>query len=147
MTTPDTPFKEFDSFEELFAQAEQRLDYHVEGAKNEFTEQIVARMEEFGLSKSELAEKMGVKRSFVTRLLSGNNNFTLETMVRIARSLDCSLRSHLEPKGFEARWVNVMKTEFAHGETCPKTANFADAQFDTFEIRSSPATRNEAVTA
>jgi len=91
------PYSSIDSFESLFEQAEKRLDYKVEGAKNEFTEKIVRRMEESGISRSELADRLGKKKPQITRLLKGNNNFTVETMVEIADALGCNYRSHLEP--------------------------------------------------
>jgi len=93
----DGPYAGFDSFEELFEQARRRLDYWVEGAKIEFTEKIVERMDTLGISRKELAEKLGKKQSHITRLLSGNNNFNIENMVQIAEALDCHFRCHLEP--------------------------------------------------
>lgn len=103
------PYSSIDSFESLFAQAEKRLDYKVEGAKNEFTEKVVHRMEEAGVTRSELADRLGKKKPQVTRLLRGGNNFTVETMVEIADALGCNYRSHLEPKDCETMWLNVAK--------------------------------------
>lgn len=103
------PYNDFDSFDSLFAQAEKRLDYKVEGAKNEFTETVVCRMEEIGISRSELADRLGKKKPQISKLLRGNNNFTVETMVEIADALGCNYRSHLEPKECEAIWLNVMR--------------------------------------
>jgi cyanate lyase len=89
----------FDSFEELFQRAEERPSYWVELAKLEFTEEMLARLKELGINKSEFAARLGAKPAFVTRLLSGRNNFTLETMVRVARALECEFRCHLRPNG------------------------------------------------
>ena len=121
--SPDSPYKDFETFGELFSQAEERLDYFVEGAKNEFTEKIVARMRDLGISKSELAERLDAERSFVTRLLSGNNNFTIETMVRIARALDCGFRSHLEPDECDTVWVDIMRSSMPNDAPGPKPSD------------------------
>jgi hypothetical protein len=43
------------------------------------------------------AVKLDVQPGLVTRLLSGQNNFELATMTKIARALDCGFRCHLEP--------------------------------------------------
>jgi transcriptional regulator with XRE-family HTH domain len=96
------PYDEFTSFEELFEQAEQRLDYHVEGAKNDFTEKLVNRMKAIGMNRTELAEKLGKEKPQITRLLCGKNNFTIKTMVKIASALDCTFTSTLEPKETKA---------------------------------------------
>jgi len=92
------PYNNIDSFESLFDQAEKRLDYKVEGAKSEFTENIVRRMKEADVTRSDLAEILGKKKPQITRLLRGDNNFTVQTMVEIADALGCNYRSHLEPK-------------------------------------------------
>jgi transcriptional regulator with XRE-family HTH domain len=53
---------------------------------------IMARMEIVKLrkskkiSQSELAKKMKVKREFVSRIESGNQNITLATLLKIARA-------------------------------------------------------------
>ena len=38
------------------------------------------------LSQSQLAQKMNVKREFISRIESGDQNITLETLFRIARA-------------------------------------------------------------
>jgi len=100
-----------DSFEEFFQHAEQDTEYWVELAKLEFTEEMLARMQEAGMKKSQLAVTLGAKPAFVTRLVSGHNNFTLETMVRVARALNCGFRSHLERAGTKTCWIDVLKDE------------------------------------
>jgi transcriptional regulator with XRE-family HTH domain len=105
------PVGHFSSFEELFQRAEQRTGYWVELAKLEFTEEMLARMKAAGLTKSQLATTLGAKPAFVTRLASGHNNFTLETMVRIALALNCEFRSHLQPAGTKTCWINVLRNE------------------------------------
>ena len=105
------PVGNFDSFEELFQRAEERSGYWVDLAKLEFTEEMLARMKERAITKSQLAHRLGAKPAFVTRLVSGHNNFTTETMVRVARALDCKFRCHLQPAGTKACWIDVLKEE------------------------------------
>lgn len=107
------PYNDFDSFNELFEQAEQRLDYKIEGAKLEFTETIVRRMEETEVTRSELAERMGKLKPQVSKLLRGDNNFTVATMVEIADALGCNYRCHLEPKDCDAVFWNVTRKKLA----------------------------------
>lgn len=103
------PIGAFESFEQLFQRAEERPGYWVELGKLEFTEEVLARMKERGISKSQLAARLAAKPAFVTRLVSGHNNFTLETMVRLARALDCEFRCHLQPAGTKARWIDILQ--------------------------------------
>jgi transcriptional regulator with XRE-family HTH domain len=104
-------YRNFDSFEEFFEQAEKRDGYWLERSKLEFTEEVLARMKETGITRTELAARLKSQPGMVTRLLSGRNNFELATMVRMARALDCALRTHLEPVGTKACWINVLNEE------------------------------------
>jgi transcriptional regulator with XRE-family HTH domain len=107
----EQPYGTFDSFERFFEQTEQRPGYWVELAKLDFTREALDRMKQLGITKSQLAVKLEVQPALVTRLLSGRNNFELATMVRIARALDCEFRSHLQPKGTQAMWIDVLREE------------------------------------
>lgn len=78
-------------FEEFFARAAKQLSYFVEKPILEFTESMTSRMAELKITNSELAEKLGCKPSYVTKVLRGSTNFTLESMVKIGLALDCEL--------------------------------------------------------
>jgi len=104
-------FEAFDSFEQFFDQAEERSDYWAERAKLEFTREVLSKMEQAGVSKSELASRLGVQPGMVTRLLSGKNNFELLTMVRLALALKCRYRSHLHPLEVSTMWIDVLSEE------------------------------------
>jgi transcriptional regulator with XRE-family HTH domain len=107
----DKAFEAFDSFEEFFRQAEQRPGFWVERAKLEFTEEILARMKQIGLNRTQFAAKLDAQPALVTRLLNGRNNFELATMVRVARALDCDFRCHLQPMGTRTCWIDVLHEE------------------------------------
>jgi hypothetical protein len=99
------------SFEGFFETAEGSDEFWVESAKLEFTEEMLGRMKEMEITKTALAERLQVQPSIVTRLVSGHNNFTLRTMVKIARRLDSRLCFHLEPEGTKACWINFLAAE------------------------------------
>ncbi len=107
----EQPYGSFDSFERFFEETEQRPGYWVELAKLDFTREVLDRMKQLGVTKGQLAVKLDAQPALVTRLLSGKNNFELATMVRIARALDCEFRSHLQPKGTQAMWIDVLHEE------------------------------------
>jgi transcriptional regulator with XRE-family HTH domain len=76
------------TFSELFQEAGQHEDYWVAGAIVEFTEDLVREMERQGVTRTELARRLGATPAYVTKILRGKVNFTLATMVRLARALD-----------------------------------------------------------
>src|SRR5574344_1087969 len=92
-------------FADFFKWAEQQDEYWVEGAKIEFAEQMLAQMEAQNISRTDLATRLGTSSAYVTKILRGSTNFTLESMVSIARALNCELCTHLKAKGKMAALV------------------------------------------
>ncbi len=101
----------------------------------DFTEEIVARMEQLGVSKSDLANRLGKTPQFVTKLLRGSNNFTLETMVKVARQLKSEVRVHLQPEGTMSEWIDVLKKEPPQPDSSP----FVDWKSATFKLVEFPS--------
>lgn len=68
------------------------LNREVEERVNRYAQKIAcsvrSRMDELNMSSAELAERMRVKPSYVSRLLSGSQNITLKTLVKIGIALD-----------------------------------------------------------
>ena len=87
------------SFAELFDDAERHEDYHVAGAILAFNEEIVREMERKGVTRTELARRLGATPAYVTKILRGRVDFTLATMVRLARALDTELVVQLNAGG------------------------------------------------
>jgi transcriptional regulator with XRE-family HTH domain len=83
------------SFSELFERAEEHEDYWLAGAILEFTEAIVREMERQGISRTDLARRLGTTPAYVTKILRGKVNFTLATMMRLARALDSEMHVQL----------------------------------------------------
>jgi transcriptional regulator with XRE-family HTH domain len=72
-------------------------DYNAEDLILSLTGEFLERMELIGTTRTELASRLGVKPPRVTRILQGNDNFTLRTVSRIADALGCRLVVTLEP--------------------------------------------------
>ncbi|MBI2510628.1 MAG: helix-turn-helix transcriptional regulator [Opitutae bacterium] len=78
--------------------------YSEELAILDYTNEVVQRMNALNLSKGELARRLEVAPAYVSKLIGGSNNFTLRTMVRVARALSSELRFHLQPEGAVSHW-------------------------------------------
>ena len=85
------------SFDDLYKEAEAHDDYWIAGTVQELTEEIFVLMEREGITRSELARRLGTSPAYVTKILRGNANFTVATMVRLARALEADLRIQLKP--------------------------------------------------
>lgn len=90
-------------FPALFRAAAATDEYWVELAKAEFTEAVACRLRDEGVSQARLAKALGVSPAYVSKLLRGDNNFTIETMVRVARTLGARVEFRLVPPEREAR--------------------------------------------
>ena len=71
-------------------------DYEFDVLAIEVGEQIVARMEEQGITQADLARKMGVSRARISQILRGNDNLTLKSIVAVAIGLDCRVDLQLK---------------------------------------------------
>lgn len=87
--------------------ARQSPAYHAEGASIQFTEALIDRMKSCGITRTALAEKIGTSPAYVTKILRGDTNFTLESMTRIAQALDCEMNLVLRPLDRPVRRTKV----------------------------------------
>jgi transcriptional regulator with XRE-family HTH domain len=58
-------------------------------------------MADKGVSKAELARRLGVNRAYITQLLDGQTNMTLKKIADVMLALDSSLVVSAAPVGFE----------------------------------------------
>ena len=91
------------SFKELFDQARGRDTYWVASLILDFTEGLHKMMEANGVSRSELARRLGVSPVYITKVLRGNVNFTLDSMVRLARAAEGEVSLLVAPKAQKKR--------------------------------------------
>jgi transcriptional regulator with XRE-family HTH domain len=54
-------------------------------------------MERRQISRAELAQSIGTSQPYISKVLKGNVNFTLSSMVKLSRALGLRVRIRLEP--------------------------------------------------
>ena len=67
---------------------EARIEEEMYGLITELTNEINWHMREHGLSRAELAARMGVSPGRVSQILGGGENLTLRTLAALATALD-----------------------------------------------------------
>lgn len=82
--------------QKIAQEARNTVEYKEEMLFLEITERIVSLMEMGKVSKAELARRLGCTPAYITKLLSGSTNFTVNTLLRIGDALDADLRVSLE---------------------------------------------------
>lgn len=82
-------FQEF--LEKELKDPEFKRMYDEHGRQLELSYQILQMRKKKKMSQAQLAKKIGTKQSNVARLESGNQNFSIETLDKIAQALNCKL--------------------------------------------------------
>ena len=74
-------------YAQMLRQAQQGLRFWTHTAMREFVVAVLNRMEARDMSRALLAESLQVSPAYVSKVLRGEANFTLESMVKIARAV------------------------------------------------------------
>jgi transcriptional regulator with XRE-family HTH domain len=96
----------------------------------EVTELICDIMEDTGVSRSQLAERLGKSRGYVTQLLDGRANMTIRTVADIFTALGTAIHFHhdREAEAGEIKWDFMTRVgrDAVKGEVeiCPSTESF-----------------------
>jgi transcriptional regulator with XRE-family HTH domain len=80
------------SFKELFNEAKERNSYWAASMILDFTEGLHKIMEANGITQSDLARRLRVSPAYITKVLRGNVNFTVDSMVRLVRAAGGEIR-------------------------------------------------------
>jgi transcriptional regulator with XRE-family HTH domain len=92
-----------DEFAAMVEEMQRSAQLDLEGAKVQIAEEIHLAMERQGVTKVELAKRLDTSRAYVTKILQGTANFTIESLTKIARCLGCSWEVKLAPNSLEPR--------------------------------------------
>jgi transcriptional regulator with XRE-family HTH domain len=90
-------------------------------------EEICAIMEEKGISRSELARRLGKTRAYVTKILNGVPNLTIETLTRISLALGAKLEIKMTPLS--------ESIEEEHVPMVNESGNYEMSPRETFSIK------------
>ncbi|MGJ3244096.1 MAG: helix-turn-helix transcriptional regulator [Opitutales bacterium] len=101
-------------------QALQCIEARAEIRKLTIVEELVRFMKMSGINRSQLAKRMGVPPSRITKLLSGESNLTIDTLVRAADAVDGDLAQAIIPKGQRGHWVAAQPNKGISGSPCLK---------------------------
>ncbi len=87
-----------EKYRERVRSIENTPEFLLEKVKLTFAEELCRLLDEQGVSRTRLAERLGTSRAYVTRILRTDYNLTAETMVKVARALDARVELALVPK-------------------------------------------------
>lgn len=93
-------FKRFqdDLDKELAKNKKFQFQFEVETAKLKVAEKLAEIREKTGLTQAELAHKMNVSQQLISRIESGSDNITIETLIKFLEILGVTLRIGIEKR-------------------------------------------------
>ncbi len=65
--------------------------YELERVKVALAQKIAEMRDEHNMTQSELAKRMSVSQQFISQIESGGSNLTLETLLKLAQSLNAGI--------------------------------------------------------
>jgi len=60
-----------------------------------------------GINNAALAEKAGVSPAYITKVMRGTENFTLETMSKLALAVNGKVRIHVCDRNLQTQWIDI----------------------------------------
>ena len=88
---------------------EDDVEFIFEGLKIAILEDIVMIMKNKRISRAELARRLNTSRSYITRMLRANVNFTLMSLIRIAKALGAELTVNFCVSESKVEWFQKTK--------------------------------------
>ena len=85
-------------YKERIDELENTIENKIESVAFDISVQIYKQMKKLGINKKELAEKLNVSKSYITQLLKGKSNMTIETLIKVAEALGMTLQIKLVEK-------------------------------------------------
>lgn len=104
-----------EKLERMHARLEKSETFQIECLKNEVSEMIYRIMDGEGVSNAEMAARLNTSRAYITKVLQGTANFTLESLYKIAHALNCDLKFKMVPKEEAWQWQEYKRTAAAAG--------------------------------
>lgn len=96
---------------------EQRHHFNRERLKEEAAMGIYAAMERDATTRAQLAEMLGKSRAFITKILEGDHNFTLETLADVYGALGRAVHFYLGADLHEFRLPMDEAVDVSHATT------------------------------
>lgn len=103
-------------------ETQEDVEYHVELCKLAIVEVLLQFMKREGINRSELAARMQVPNSRITKMLSGDSNLTIDTLVRAGHAVGADLTQTFVPKGQTGQWVARPKSKRGADNCVPRKA-------------------------
>lgn len=84
--------------------------YWAESVKIDFAVSLDRIMHRIGLSKAGLAHKIKSSPAYITKVLRGDTNLTIDSMVKLVRAANCDLHIAIIHQASSAEWIELIES-------------------------------------
>lgn len=95
------------NYRAFIKRARASVDYWLEVALGDFTEDLARRMDDQGVTQAELSRRLRATPAYVSRVMGGSENLSLRTMTKLALALDAKIRIHVADLECATVWRDV----------------------------------------
>lgn len=95
-------------YTQFITQAKRGVAYWTRVAMRDFTDDLLKKMTAREMTNAALAKAADVSPAYVTKILRGSENFTLETMTKLAMAVGGKVRVHISDQSTRTHWVDSL---------------------------------------
>lgn len=96
------------SYRALVNAAKETDKYWIESAKHDLAFGLHRQIKRSGLSNVELATRLNVKPPYISKIMRGDENLTIESMVKLVRAAGGRLHLQVVDQADGVRWFSVI---------------------------------------
>lgn len=97
------------SLQQFIEEAKKADSYWIETAKLEFTFALERQRRQANISYKQIADRLGKSPAYISKVFRGDENLTIESMVKLCRAVEGKFHPEVFKEGSSARWFNAVK--------------------------------------
>lgn len=94
-------------FAKLMTKAKESNEFSESKVRNKVAIQIANILKDKKITQTEFADAVGVSAAYISKVLSGNENFSVKTLVKLTRALDADIDIQVRPRGNQCSADNM----------------------------------------
>ncbi|SOB76149.1 Helix-turn-helix [Marinobacter sp. LV10R510-11A] len=104
--------------------------YWFESAKLEFVKALNQRVRRLGMKNKDLANHIDSSPAYISKVMRGDENLTIESMVKLARATGGHIHFHITEVDERVAWFGVARKKKAAGKPGKSESVFKNLVFD-----------------
>ena len=124
------------NFKELLKVAKENWQFKAEEQKLNLALAFNQYMKRLGWNNADLARELGSSRAYITKIMRGDQNLTIDKITEIADALGADAHFHLSEKGAKGQWLefaNVANKNMEFKKSFASNQQYSGSNLINFE--------------